>query len=322
MVMHGPDAQLSSLEIASQLTTTNPDAAVVLDRLLRILANFTIVTFSNRVGPNGQVERVYGLGPVCQFLVKNGGGGSYSAFATLMYDKVVMNSWKHLKDAVLDGGVPFNLAHGMGVFDYLGTNSRFYNVFYDGMDHHSIMVSKKILDNYKGFEGISSLVDVGGATGVTLNMIIPKYPSIKGINFDLPHIIKDAPSFPGIEHVGGDMYINVPKGDAIFMKIFYLDRLNRNPVRWDMFPRVKVWSMKQIRMASKDDRRNSGDFGKLGMVDIAYGERHFRTARDAEAPHGNIGVKDVAKMIMAARLRERKPRLGPSRKRRCSDMEQ
>ncbi|XP_021717716.1 caffeic acid 3-O-methyltransferase-like [Chenopodium quinoa] len=218
MVMHGPDAQLSSLEIASQLTTTNPDAAVVLDRLLRILANFTIVTFSNRVGPNGQVERVYGLGPVCQFLVKNGGGGSYSAFATLMYDKVVMNSWKHLKDAVLDGGVPFNLAHGMGVFDYLGTNSRFYNVFYDGMDHHSIMVSKKILDNYKGFEGISSLVDVGGATGVTLNMIIPKYPSIKGINFDLPHIIKDAPSFPGIEHVGGDMYINVPKGDAIFMK--------------------------------------------------------------------------------------------------------
>lgn len=214
----GQEAQLSPAEIAAQLPTTNPDAAVVLDRMLRLLANFTILTSSHRVGPNGQLERVYGLGPVCQFLAKNGGGVSYTAFSNLMYDKVFMDSWKHLKDAVLEGGVPFEKAHRMGIFDYLGTDSRFYNVFFAGMDHHSIMVSKKLLDNYQGFKGISTLVDVGGATGVTLNMIISKHPSVKGINFDLPHVIKNAPSFPGVEHVGGDMYISVPKGDAIFMK--------------------------------------------------------------------------------------------------------
>ncbi|KAL2920657.1 Caffeic acid 3-O-methyltransferase 1 [Bienertia sinuspersici] len=87
------------------------------------------------------------------------------------------------------------------------------------MDHHSTIVMKKILDSYNGFEGKSTLVDGGGATGLTLNMIRAKYPSIKGINFDLPHIIKDAPSFPGVEHVGGDMYDSVPKGDAIFIKL-------------------------------------------------------------------------------------------------------
>ncbi|KAK4835147.1 hypothetical protein QYF36_005955 [Acer negundo] len=41
---------------------------------------------------------------------------------------------------------------------------------------------------------------------------------LEGINFDLPHVIEDAPSYPDVEHVGGDMFVSVPKGDAIFMK--------------------------------------------------------------------------------------------------------
>ncbi|KAI6672510.1 hypothetical protein NL676_000416 [Syzygium grande] len=49
-------------------------------------------------------------------------------------------------------------------------------------------------------------------------MIVSKYPSIKGINFDLPHDVTNAPSYPGVEHVRGDMFVSVPTGDAIFMK--------------------------------------------------------------------------------------------------------
>ena len=55
-----------------------------------------------------------------------------------------------------------------------------------------------ILDVYKGFEGLKVLVDVGGGIGVTLNVITSKYPQIRGINFDLPHVVSDAPSYPGI----------------------------------------------------------------------------------------------------------------------------
>ncbi|MBA0780560.1 hypothetical protein Gotri_004650, partial [Gossypium trilobum] len=47
---------------------------------------------------------------------------------------------------------------------------------------------KKILEKYHGFQGITTLVDVGGGYGVTLNIIISKYPTIKGINYDLPHV--------------------------------------------------------------------------------------------------------------------------------------
>ncbi|XP_021730471.1 caffeic acid 3-O-methyltransferase-like [Chenopodium quinoa] len=213
----GPKAQLSAEEIVAQLPTTNPNAAVALDRMLRLLASF-ILTCTQKVGPDGQPKRLYGLGPVCQFLAKNDDEVSYAAFANLMHDKIIMDTWKHLKDSVLIGGNPFEKNYGMGIFDYLGTDSRFYKVFYDGMDHHSTIVMKKFLDIYKGFEGISSIVDVGGATGLTLKIILSKYPSIKAINFDLPHIIRDAPSVPGVEHVGGNMYDSVPKADAIFMK--------------------------------------------------------------------------------------------------------
>ncbi|XP_039010933.1 caffeic acid 3-O-methyltransferase 2-like [Hibiscus syriacus] len=77
---------------------------------------------------------------------------------------------------------------------------------------------KKILENYDGFEELKTLIDVGGGTKATFNMIITKHPSIKDINFDLPHVIEDAPTYPGVEHVGGDMFQSVPKGDASFMK--------------------------------------------------------------------------------------------------------
>ena len=59
----------------------------------------------------------------------------------------------------------------------------------------------RILERYKGFEHLKTfktLVDVGGGLGVTLSVITAKYPSLKGINFDLPHVIQHALVYPGI----------------------------------------------------------------------------------------------------------------------------
>ncbi|KAK8514397.1 hypothetical protein V6N13_063289 [Hibiscus sabdariffa] len=107
----------------------------------------------------------------------------------------------------------------MDVFEYTGTDPRFNEAFNRAMSDHSTITMKKILATYDGFEGIKTLVNVGGGTGVSLRTIVSKYPTIKGINFDLPHVINNAPSYPGVEHVGGDMFASVPKGDAIFMKV-------------------------------------------------------------------------------------------------------
>ncbi|MFS7975683.1 putative caffeate O-methyltransferase [Helianthus anomalus] len=66
------------------------------------------------------------------------------------------------------------------------------------MHDRTRIVMKMILEKYKGFEGVKELIDVGGGLGANLELIVSKYPNIKGINFDLPHVIKDAPPYPGI----------------------------------------------------------------------------------------------------------------------------
>ena len=58
---------------------------------------------------------------------------------------------------------------------------------------------KKMLENYNGFDGLSTLVDVGGGTRQTLNMIIAKYPTTGGVNFELAHVIKDALKYDSIK---------------------------------------------------------------------------------------------------------------------------
>ena len=72
------------------------------------------------------------------------------------------------------------------------------HTFNKAMTGISAIVMRKYLEVYDGFEGVSTLVDVGGGTGHCLKMIISKHPNIKGINFDLPQVIQHAPPYPGI----------------------------------------------------------------------------------------------------------------------------
>jgi caffeic acid 3-O-methyltransferase len=66
------------------------------------------------------------------------------------------------------------------------------------MFNHTTITMKKILDSYKGFEQLNQLVDVGGGLRVTLKLITSRYPHLKAINFDLPHVIQNAPRYPGM----------------------------------------------------------------------------------------------------------------------------
>ena len=103
-----------------------------------------------------------------------------------------------MNEVILEGGIPFNRAYGMTAFEYPRTDQRFNRVFNRAMSNHTTLIIKKILEIYKGFEGLNVLVDVGGGIGVTLSIITSKYPHLKAINFDLPHVLADAPSYSGI----------------------------------------------------------------------------------------------------------------------------
>ncbi|XP_021822605.1 caffeic acid 3-O-methyltransferase-like [Prunus avium] len=221
----GPGAKLSSSKIAAKIGTKNSEAPMMMDRILRLLTSHSVLHCSlvaANEDENGasDFQRAYSLGPVSKYFVNDEEGGSLGPFMALTQDKVCMETWSQLKDAVVEGGIPFNMAHGMPTFEFLGSDPRFNQVFNTAMFNQTTIVIKKLLHIYKGFQdkNLTQLVDVGGGFGVTLNLITSRYPHIRGINYDLPHVVNHAPSYPGVEHVGGDMFASVPSGDAIFMK--------------------------------------------------------------------------------------------------------
>nr|WEG19587.1 caffeic acid O-methyltransferase [Picea asperata] len=246
----GNGVQLSPRRIVAHIPTTNPDAAITLDRILRVLASHSVLSCSVTTDENGKAERLYGLTPLCKYLVKNQDGVSLAPLVLMNQDKVLMDSWYYLKDAVLEGSQPFTKAHGMNAFEYPAKDQRFNRVFNRGMSEHSTMLMNKILDTYQGFKEVQELVDVGGGVGSTLNLIVSRYPHISGINFDMPHVVTDAPHYPAVKHVGGDMFDSVPTGQAIFMKWILHD-----------------WSDDHCRKLLKNCHKALPEKGKVIVVD-------------------------------------------------------
>ncbi|CAN0875629.1 Flavone 3'-O-methyltransferase 1 [Linum grandiflorum] len=103
------------------------------------------------------------------------------------------------KNAMLEGGVPFNRVHGTNVFEYSLLNPKFNQIFNDAMFNYSNMVIKEVLDSYQGFPRLNLVVDVGGGLGHTIKAIKSKHPHTKDINFGLPHVINKAPNISGNE---------------------------------------------------------------------------------------------------------------------------
>ena len=96
-----------------------------------------------------------------------------------------------------DNNNHFQNVYGMQLYQYMEKDKELGQIFDQAMAQAGPLAIKRVLKLYKGFEGISTLVDVGGGIGQALKLIISKYPSIKGINFDLPHVIQNAPPHPG-----------------------------------------------------------------------------------------------------------------------------
>ncbi|EOA31966.1 hypothetical protein CARUB_v10015208mg [Capsella rubella] len=168
----------------------------------------------------GETGTVYAAEPVCKFFLKdNDGSGSLFSMFMLLQSQVQFKTWTHLKDVILEGKDAFSSAHGMECFEYIRSDERFGELFNRTMSEEtSTMIMRKVLEVYKGFEDVNTLVDVGGGLGTIIGLVTSKYPHIRGINFDLAPVLTRAPFIPGVEHSAGDMFVEVPNGDAIFFK--------------------------------------------------------------------------------------------------------
>ncbi|KAG7657208.1 Winged helix DNA-binding domain superfamily [Arabidopsis suecica] len=210
---------LSPVDLASMAAPKNPHAPMMIDRLLRFLVAYSVCTCKLVKDEEGRESRAYGLGKVGKKLIKDEDGFSIAPYVLAGCTKAKGGVWSYLTEAIQEGGASaWERANEALIFEYMKKNENLKKIFNESMTNHTSIVMKKILENYVGFEGVSDFVDVGGSLGSNLAQILSKYPHIKGINFDLPHIVKEAPQIHGVEHIGGDMFDEIPRGEVILMK--------------------------------------------------------------------------------------------------------
>ncbi|OAE26909.1 hypothetical protein AXG93_3488s1000 [Marchantia polymorpha subsp. ruderalis] len=183
LVDAGSGADLTAEDIATSIAKLLDRCADAtnLDRILRVLASHNVLT--EIVSKNGNdsdcPQRSYGPTSTLKYFTDNEDGVSLAPFLLMATDTVILPTFQYLHLPVLDVN----------------------------MEPHVLV------------HGMNPSIDVGGGLGATLAMILSKYPKIRGINFDQPHVVADGLQVPNLELVGGDFFASVPEADAVFMKV-------------------------------------------------------------------------------------------------------
>src|SRR5262249_43069024 len=123
-------------------------------------------------------------------------------------------------------------------FDWFATHGPESAVFDEAMTAISSVESAAVAAAFD-FAGIGTLADVGGGRGHLLATILAANPGMKGILFDLPHVVGGAPSLlreHGVEArvrvEGGSFLEKAPEGaDAVVMKHLLHDWNDDDSVR-------------------------------------------------------------------------------------------
>lgn len=93
-VLQKAEKELAPGEVVARLPVapTNPGAADMVDRMLRLLASYDVVRCQME-DKDGKYERRYAAAPVGKWLTPNEDGVSMAALALMNQDKVLMESW-------------------------------------------------------------------------------------------------------------------------------------------------------------------------------------------------------------------------------------
>ncbi|KAK4392134.1 Flavone 3'-O-methyltransferase 1 [Sesamum angolense] len=181
----GSNNPLSAAEILSAVAVGPHADAENLQRILRLLTSYGV--FNEHTGKYGSERSPK----------TDENGLSYAPYILQHHQDAIMLAWPLVHEAVLDpSSEPFVKVHGELPYSYYGKYPEMNFLMQKAMSGVSVPFMKAFLDGYDGFQGVETLVDVGGNSGDCLRMIMTKYPSIKkGVNFDLPEVVEKAPRF-------------------------------------------------------------------------------------------------------------------------------
>ncbi|KAH0689973.1 hypothetical protein KY289_017331 [Solanum tuberosum] len=88
----------------------------------------------------------------------------------------------------------------------LGDDPRLNRLFNEAMGNDARLITSVLIKNGKGvFEGLKSLVDVGGGIGTVAKAISNAFPELKCSVFDLPHFVEGLEGGINLSYIGGDI---------------------------------------------------------------------------------------------------------------------
>ncbi|MED6175688.1 hypothetical protein PIB30_080733 [Stylosanthes scabra] len=216
---HGKPITLPHLLTALNLP---PSKTWVVPRFMRFLVHnglFAIVRVRDDDNRGEEEEKeAYALTPASELLVEGTNNHSLSPVLKSTLNVMVgatlrMGEWVRREERSV-----VETALGFSFWDLIHSNPEVMSAFNEAMACDSQMVNLALRDCNSVFEGIDSVVDVGGGNGATGKIISEAFPEMKFIVFDLPPVVADLRGSGNLSYVGGDMFQSIPQADAVLLK--------------------------------------------------------------------------------------------------------
>ena len=220
---HAKPMTLNQLLTALQIHPTKTQCVY---HLMRILVHSGF--FALQKTSENEQEEGYILTSASKLLLKDH-PLSLAPFLLAMLDPIFTKPWHQVSTWIQnddddDAATTFALPHGMNFWDYAVRETRLNHFFNEGMASDTRLTSSALINKCKDvFEGLNTLVDVGGGTGTLASAIAKKFPHIECTVFDQPHVVADLKSNGNLKYVGGNMFEAIPPADAVLIKVTSFD---------------------------------------------------------------------------------------------------
>ncbi|KAI3808527.1 hypothetical protein L1987_24478 [Smallanthus sonchifolius] len=206
-VMNRHDGPVTLSQIAQGISSPSLNTED-LSRLMRFLVHRKFFD---------EVNQLYSLNQCSKLLLKDT-KNTLAPMGMCFTDPIMVSLLFNLNKSIKDGGTAAFKTHGLELWDFLCCNLQVGKSFNEAMACSTQIDMDTIVSSYDFGSLQGTLVDVGGGVGMAISEIVTRYPHLKGINFDLPHVVSSAPAYEGVTHVGGDMFTAIPPADSIFIK--------------------------------------------------------------------------------------------------------
>ncbi|MBA0570874.1 hypothetical protein Golob_004478 [Gossypium lobatum] len=204
-------------ELVAALPMLNSTKACNIYRLMRILVHSGF--FAHQKLDRDAQNEGYVLTNSSRLLLKDN-PLSITPTLKVAIDPIFTKPWNFLGAWFQnDDRTPFETAHGKILWDYCSQDPQLSDLFNENQACDSRLVTSFLVDKCKGvFEGLNSLVDVGGGIGIVGKAIADVFPHLECTVFDLPHVVAGLQGSKNLKYVGGDMFKTFPTADAILLK--------------------------------------------------------------------------------------------------------